>query len=161
MKTLCNYSLALLLGTFVFFSFTTEGEEGVKSAIHTMFDGMRKGDSTMVHSVFMDDVRMYSSFTTAEGKEMLRGGSLAGFLNAVGTPHDAVWDERIWDLKIEVDDNLAHAWMNYAFYAGGQFSHCGVNAMQLVKMDGQWKIIHLIDTRRKSDCDIPDEIKDK
>ena len=29
------------------------------------------------------------------------------------------------------------------------FSHCGVNSFQLFNDNGQWKIIYLIDTRRK------------
>jgi hypothetical protein len=160
MKILYKIVPTLLILGFFLSAFThLDEDKDVKSAVETLFDGMRKGDSAMVHSVFIDDVRMYSSYITKEGKEILSPGSLENFLNAVGTPHDAVWDERIWNLKIEKDDNLAHAWMEYAFYAGGQFSHCGVNAMQLVKMDGNWKIVHLIDTRRKEKCNIPDEIK--
>jgi hypothetical protein len=133
--------------------------EAVKQSVELMFQGMFHGDSAMVHSVFWDDVRMYTSFTTDEGKEGFREGSLDNFLRAVGTPHDIAWDERIWNLQISVDDNLAHAWMEYAFYLGDQFSHCGVNAMQFVKMDGHWKIVHLIDTRRKEDCDIPEDVR--
>lgn len=162
MKILFNSNKVIIacILSFSLLAFTESNEkEQIKATVETMFEGMRKGDSTMVHSVFSDEVRMFSSFTTLEGEEMLRPGSLTHFLHAVGTPHDQVWDERIWDLKIEVDDNLAHAWMNYAFYAGESFSHCGVNAMQLVKMNGQWKIVHLIDTRRKTNCDIPANVK--
>ena len=80
---------------------------------------------------------------------------------AVGSPHDVVWDERIWDVRIDVRDNLAAAWMDYAFFAGDQFSHCGVNAMQFARnADGEWKLIHLADTRRAPDaCDLPDEVR--
>lgn len=140
------------------FCFNNSNDE-VKQSVETLFKGMFQGDSAMVHSVFWDDVRMYTSFTTAEGKEEFRKGSIENFLRAVGTPHEEPWDEQIWNLQISVDDNLAHAWMNYAFYLGDQFSHCGVNAIQLLKMDGKWKIVHLIDTRRKEGCDIPVGLK--
>jgi hypothetical protein len=95
---------------------------------------------------------MYTTFIDDNGDNQLRKGSLSSFLNAVGTPHEEEWKEVISDLKIEIDDGLAQAWMNYSFYRGDEFSHCGVNTMQLIKVRDQWKILHLIDTRRKGNC---------
>ena len=126
--------------------------EAVEQVIYNLFEGMYKGDSSLVHRCFSDDLRMYTTFINPDGKDQLRAGSLEGFLTAVGTPHDQIWNEKISNLKIDVDAGLAHAWMDYEFYLDQKFSHCGINAMQLVKLDGEWKIIHLIDTRKKSDC---------
>ena len=39
--------------------------------------------------------------------------------------------------------------MAYRFYVGDTFSHCGVNAVQLAKLDGRWQITNLMDTRRQ------------
>ena len=125
---------------------------GVETTINNLFKGMLQGDSTLVHQSFHDEVSMYTTFIDNDGNHQLRKGSLSAFLNAVGTPHDEEWNEVISDLKINVDDGLAEAWMNYSFYRGEEFSHCGVNAMQLIKVDDHWKIIHLIDTRRKENC---------
>ena len=100
----------------------------------------------------MNDARMMNSFTNSEGEQNLEEGCLQGFLNAVGNPHDKIWDERISNLEIQVDNNLAQAWMNFSFYLGGNLSHCGVNAMQFIRTGGIWKIIYLIDTRRKHNC---------
>ncbi|MEL6255941.1 MAG: nuclear transport factor 2 family protein [Bacteroidota bacterium] len=146
---------ALFFILFVFNSGLTaqdSAEDEVKAAIMQMFDGMRAGDSAQVHAVISDDAEFYTS-TTREGKPMLFNGSLDRFLKGVGTPHDKVWDERISKLNIQVDDNLATAWMNYSFYAGEDFSHCGVNTMTFHKGEKGWKIIFLADTRRKEKCD--------
>ena len=124
----------------------------VEKTIKKLFQGMQKGDSSMVHATFHEDLRMYSSFITETSEVKLKKGSMTSFIEAVGKPHDEVWDERISELNIQIDDNLAHAWMKYSFYLDDKFSHCGVNAMQLVKMEGEWKIINLIDTRKK-DCE--------
>ncbi|MEX1055128.1 MAG: nuclear transport factor 2 family protein [Rhodothermales bacterium] len=126
-------------------------EDDARAVIDRMFDGMRSGDSTMVRSVFHSDARLMTTFTR-EGKPMLQTGSIDGFVKAVGTPHDEVWDERIWDVEINVDDNLASAWMKYAFYLGNTFSHCGVNAFQLAKTESGWKVIQVADTRRAVAC---------
>jgi hypothetical protein len=47
--------------------------------------------------------------------------------------------------------------MNYAFFAGDTFSHCGVNAFQLFKGADGWKIFHIADTRRREGCEMPEE----
>jgi len=120
----------------------------VRAVVDQLFDGMRLGDSSLVRNIFHPDARLYTSFETA-GEYQLHSGSIEDFVNAVGTPHDKIWDERISNVVIQVDDALAQVWMDYSFYLADEFSHTGVNAMQLVQLDGRWQIIHLLDTRRQ------------
>lgn len=154
MKTRVILLFALWSSTVIFAqsdSAMTE-KEAIKKTIDNMFDGMRAGDSAQVHSVFRDDVRMLTTFKRKTGEEVLHEGSLTDFLKAVGTPHKDVWDEKLTSMTIQVDDNIAQVWTDYSFYAGEVFSHCGVNAFQLVKQNGTWKIIQIMDTRRKVGC---------
>lgn len=127
-------------------------EDEVRAVIMRMFDGMRKGDSTMVSSAFSRESMMQTVGTDKDGKTIINNGSLKNFLKAVGTPHDLVWDERIEFGEIKIDEALATVWTPYSFYRGDQFSHCGVNSFQLYKSEKGWKIIYIIDTRRQSDC---------
>jgi hypothetical protein len=90
-----------------------------------------------------------------------RESSIAGFLKAVGTPHPEPWSEPIWDARIEVDGTFAQVWTQYAFYLGKKFSHCGVDAFQLVNDGKGWKIIHLADTRHTSGCNVPASVSDQ
>ena len=151
-----------MIGTFQHISaqeYSDEQQE-VYDIVIKLFDGMRAGDSLMVHSVFSDDARMYSNFTTKKGENITNPCKLQNFLQAVGTPHEEIWDERIWNVKIDVDLGVAQVWCEYAFYAGDKFSHCGIDAFQLIKGDN-WKIIQLIDTRKKEACELPEAIKIK
>ena len=129
-------------------------KQEVHDVIIKLFDGMRAGDSSMVHSVFSDDVRMYTSAENSEGNIVIKKGDLQAFLNAVGTPHDDIWDEKIWNTKVDVEMGVAQVWTDYAFYIGDKFSHCGIDAFQLIEQNG-WKIIQLIDTRKKVNCEKP------
>lgn len=131
-------------------------EDEVRATIDNLFDGMRAGDSTAVRATFHDNATLASSFSR-EGTPVLHAGSVDAFVNAVGTPHEQVWDEKIWDIKIHVRDNLAVAWMDYAFFLDDQLSHCGVNAFQLVRTEDGWKTVHIIDTRQQEGCKVPDE----
>jgi hypothetical protein len=78
----------------------------------------------------------------------LHEGLIDDLVNAVGTPHDQVWDERISNVVIKIDDGLAQVWMDYSFFLGDEFSHKRINTMQFAHTEGRWQIIHLADTRR-------------
>ncbi len=124
----------------------------VHHIIIKLFDGMREGDSAKVASVFKKNVRMLSFSSKKTGESVLYEGKLSDFLIAIGSPHEEIWDEKIWDTEIQIDGNLAQIWTQYGFYIGEKFSHCGVDAFQLVKENEQWKIINLMDTRRVKGC---------
>jgi len=131
-------------------------EEAVKEVVEELFEGMRKGDSARVSVLFHPEVRMMTAYRDKEGQNVLKEGALQSFLNAIGTPHPEIWNEKIWNTEVRIDDDLAQVWTDYAFYAGETFSHCGVDAFQLVRgSDGRWRIINLIDTRRKEPCERP------
>jgi len=123
----------------------------IKKTITQMFDAMRKGDSTLLRTSFAPGM-ILQTIVNKDNKTEVRSQSPEGFLKAVGTPHDKVWDEQITFDAIQVDANLASVWTSYKFYLGKDFSHCGVNSFQLVKTNGDWKITYLIDTRRKENC---------
>jgi len=125
----------------------------VMEVIETMFDGMRANDGDMVASVFADGATLNSS-GSRDGTPFVRSMTATDFAGAVrGGAGGPSWDERIWDVEIEVKDNLATAWMDYAFYAGETFSHCGANAMHLARTsEGNWKIVALADTRVTGRC---------
>lgn len=124
----------------------------VISVIQDMFDGMRKGDSTMVRAVFDPTARLQTTYLDKKGKPALQSEDISGFVAAVGTPHDEVWDERIWSYDVKIDGNLATVWTDYTFFLGEKMSHCGVNAFQLFFNGEDWRITQITDTRRKDNC---------
>ena len=153
MKTI----LLILATTFLFLApdavrAQSQDAKEVQAAIEQLFDGMRASDSAMVAAVFTKDAIMKRVATGEDGEVMVNSGNLQSFLNAIGSPKNEVWDERIGSYDINIDGNLATAWTPFEFYRGDTFSHCGVNSFQLVKKDGDWKIFFIVDTSRQSDC---------
>jgi len=147
---------SLVLSVLLFivsFGYAQEDSAQVHQVIISLFDGMRESDSAKVHASFRDDVKMYSSFKGKDGSQKLHAGSLVEFLTAIGTPHDKVWNEGLSNTIIQIDGGIAQVWTDYTFHIGDELSHCGVDAFQLVKLDGAWKIIHLLDTRRRTGCE--------
>ena len=132
-------------------------EAAVRAALDALFAGMRAGDSTAVRDVFHDGARLY----TAVGPSDTAGVSqtpVDAFVESVGQPRERVWDERTWNVEVRVDGPLASAWVPYVFYRGDERSHCGVNAVQLVRGPDGWRILQLTDTRRQA-CDVPPEVQ--
>ncbi len=125
----------------------------VRAVIDRLFDGMRAGDSTIVSNVLHEEALM-----ARVGAMGLNIRTTDGFVQAVGSPHDQVWDEKIWDVHIFVDGRLASAWMEFGFFLGDKLSHCGVNSMQLYKTDEGWKIIYIADTNRPPSCEPPEDV---
>ena len=88
-----------------------------------------------------------------EGKDVLVTDEPGKLITAVANrPSDQKWEEKILGYSVQVDGNMAHVWTPYEFWFNGDFSHCGVNSFQLFHDNGTWKIIYLIDTRRRQDC---------
>ncbi len=137
-------------------------KEQVKEVLHHLFKGMEFGDSAMVRSVFTDDATLVSVFRNKNHEPVLRrDASIQQFLKAIGTPHPEPYHEETWNMNIMMDGDLAQVWCNYAFYVGKKFSHCGVDAFHFHNTANGWKIFHLSDTRRNSDCNVPQEVADK
>lgn len=48
---------------------------------------------------------------------------------------------------------MAAVWTPFKLYLDSKFYSCGVNSFQLVKLDGEWKIQYILDTKRICNCD--------
>jgi hypothetical protein len=150
MKNLLLLLFVLLLS---FKSFAQQTDEaGIKQTINTLFDAMRKGDSTLLRSTFDKHIVFQSINDSKAGAPVLINENPDGFLKSVGTPHKEVYDERIVFSSIKIDGPLVSVWAPYKFYVGDKFSHCGVDVFQLLKTEAGWKIIYIVDTRRKDNC---------
>jgi hypothetical protein len=96
---------------------------------------------------------MQTVYKTKEGKDVLVTDEPGKLITAVANrPSDQKWEEKILGYSVQVDGNMAHVWTPYEFWFNGDFSHCGVNSFQLFHDNGTWKIIYLIDTRRRQGC---------
>lgn len=147
-----TYILLLLLVSTRLFAQDTEKTE-VQKTIETFFDGFHKQDSTLIKQTVSDKMTLQSIGMNREGKTTLRTDTFNGFLkNIVSIPETMKFEEKIKSYTIQVDGAMANAWTEYEFWINGKMSHCGVNSFQLFKDQGKWKIIYLIDTRRREEC---------
>jgi hypothetical protein len=145
--------LTIMLLYLVDVSAQNKAEDSVKMAVTNLFDGMKAGDGAKVKAAFADSAILQTIGKDKEGRTVIRNQQVAGFADFVGKQKAGAADERIVFESIRIDGPLAIVWTPYKFYYNGQFSHCGVNSFQLVRLNGEWKIQYLIDTRRKDGCE--------
>ncbi len=144
--------IGLFVCGFTICSFAQSSVDSVKKVINTLFTAMKTSDGVLLATCFSDSAIMQTIAKDRTGGALIRNEIIVDFINQVaGLPKGAA-DERIKYDVVKVDGPLAIVWTPYQFYYNGQFSHCGANSFQLVRLNGAWKIQYLIDTRRKEGC---------
>lgn len=126
--------------------FAQSAEDSVKQTVNRLFTAMSEGDSAGVVSVFAEGAVLQTI-----AKDGVQKDSYFDFGSSIGKLKKGRLDERISYGAIHIDGLLASVWTPYRLYVDGNFIHCGANSFQLARISGAWKIVHLIDTRRK-DC---------
>ncbi|MEP0211914.1 MAG: nuclear transport factor 2 family protein [Cellulophaga sp.] len=145
----------LLVFTILFNVFVSAqaNEVDVKNTINLFFDAFHKQDSMQLKAVATNTVILQTIGVDKDGNTVLKTENYSDFIkNIVSIPKEVNFREKLTSYSIKVDGDMANAWTEYEFWLNGKFSHCGVNSFQLFKDKGKWKIIYLIDTRRKKGC---------
>ena len=129
-------------------------EEMVKNTIDSFFKAFNQQDSMAIKEIVSKGIVLQTIGRNTEGKEVVKTENFDHFLKSiVSIPTSTKYEERILTYNIQIDGPMANAWTSYEFWVNNTFSHCGVNSFQLFNQQGSWKIIYLIDTRRKVGCD--------
>jgi len=151
MKKYFFITIALLAVTISFGQ--TSEEQNVKQTIINFFEAFHLQDTVKLKSMAKGNINMQSISVNKQGQTQLVSNDYNSFVkNIAGIPKEKTFEEKLLDFKIRVDGKMANAWTPYEFWFDGNFSHCGVNSFQLVKEDKDWKIIYLVDTRRREGC---------
>lgn len=128
----------------------SHAEHEVRAAVEQIFEGMRTADPDLVRAVFAPDAR----FAMVDESGAVTVQSVDGWLEAIGTS-ERRWDERLYDVEVQVDGHLASAWTPYTFYLDGAVRHCGINSIELLRDGSGWKVTQIADTRRTEGCPDP------
>ena len=129
--------------------FAQKTETAIKAVINRFFEGMEKGDTTLVKSACTEMPVMQTFMADQDGKLQVLTEDFNEFLSFIGTPSKDRYREVVSFESIETEKSLASVWAPYKFYLNGKISHCGTDSFQLVKTSEGWKIQYIIDTRRK------------
>ncbi|SDL09493.1 hypothetical protein SAMN04488034_102267 [Salinimicrobium catena] len=149
-----SFSLLFFCLTFTISAQNSSEEEAIKKTVETFFEGFHARDSVIMKSVLADGVIVQTIGKAKSGEIKLHQEDIHKVLKGiVSIPLDTDFKEVLHSFEIKIDGAMANAWTPYSLYINEEFSHCGVNNFQLFKENGDWKIIYLIDTRRREGCE--------
>jgi hypothetical protein len=121
-----------------------------QETVNRFFEAFHGQDTTAIREVIHHQISL-QSVSLRSGRLVTEREHVNDFLRSIKEIPDSVsFLEELGELTVHEEEWLAHVWVPYSFSVNGQFSHRGTNSFVLVKDDeGNWKIIHLMDTRRR------------
>lgn len=139
----------LLFIIFLGFNSNAQKQE-VQKTIELFFEGFHQRDSAKIKSVSSDKMILQSiSENSIKGNKLSNESAKEFYKSIASIPSNMKFQEKILSYSIQIDGSMAHVWTPYEFYINDKRSHSGVNAFTLFKEKESWKVIYLIDTRRK------------
>ena len=149
-RILILLTTAMFISTFIK---AQSAEDSVKAVVNQLFAAMKGANAAMLKEAFADSAVLQTIRRKQDGTFFVQDEKVSDFVAQISKAKKDSLDERIIFETVKIDGPLAIAWTPYKFYYAGNFSHCGVNSFQLVRINGRWKIQFLIDTRRRQGCE--------
>lgn len=145
---------------FLIFSFVIcsaamaqSNEDAIKKTISTFFEGMETNDTSRIRSSLDTTCFLKSIMVNKSGNTILNEEKVEDFFAQVIKFKGVKVKEVLLSYDIKIDVAMALAWTPYKIYFNDKFSHCGVNIFTMIKRGNEWKILGIIDTRRRQGCD--------
>lgn len=124
-------------------------EKAIKAVINLFFEGLEKGDSTLLRNTCTAAPVLQTYMKDKDGQLKVFTEDFNEFVAFISVPSKDKYKEVIEFEAIHVEEALASVWTPYTFYLNDKVSHSGTNSFQLVKTEDGWKIQYILDTRRK------------
>lgn len=122
------------------------------ATVQDMFRAMRTKDTVLMRSLFEPGARLTGIRTRQDGTSFVQSISLDQWVQFIGKDPRPDWTERAFDPRVEIEGTLAQIWASYDFHFGQTFSHCGIDAIQLLKSNDKWLIVSIADTFQREGC---------
>jgi hypothetical protein len=131
---------------------TIDERGAVLAVLQQLFDAMRTRDTARLMATFEPGARLVGMRPSREGGLRVQSLTARQFADFVARDTRAEWIERAWAPEVKVEGTLATVWAPYDFHFGTEPSHCGLDAVQLLKTGGGWRIVSLADTYQREGC---------
>lgn len=124
----------------------------VLATVQRLFDGMRTRDTALMRSAFLPGAKLFGMRTRQDGTSYVQQLTEQQFAEFVARDTRAAWTERAFNPEVRIEGTLATVWAAYDFHFGGEMSHCGVDAVQLLRTADGWRIVSIADTFQRTGC---------
>jgi hypothetical protein len=139
-------ALALAVGLWTPALAAPDAEEtAILAQVNRLFAAMKAQDKATLDALMYADGMM--TVLTPKGVRRAPFSSWsAGIVARTGI------EETIWDAKVLRRGDMAVVWAPFELKVDGKVSHCGIDAIDMVKADGAWKVAGLMYTHEPDAC---------
>ncbi|MEW5684174.1 MAG: hypothetical protein AB1942_04580 [Pseudomonadota bacterium] len=129
---------------------TPDAEQAaIVAQVEAFFAAMKAKDPAAAKALMLEDVTFTAQRTRPDGVKL---GRVPGKTFAEGLTGPDVLDERMWNPVVTRRGAIAVVWAPYEFLLNGKRTHCGIDVFDMVKVEGSWKIAHLMWTQEPDAC---------
>lgn len=119
-------------------------KDAVLGVGQAVFDAMARKDTAALRRLVHPAAHFIAAVEIADSTAP-RVTGMEQFLTQIAT-YPGVPLERMWNAEVRVSGPVATIWTQYDFHKAGQFSHCGIDAFQLVRNGRQWQVTSILYT---------------
>ena len=131
---------------------SVDPRDEVLAVAERLFAAMEAKDTAGVRAAFAPGAKLVGLRTRPDGTVVYQQLTIDEFVAFVGRDTRGAWVERAFHPEVRISGTLATVWADYDFHLGGTFTHCGVDALQLLHFADGWKIVSLADTYVREGC---------
>jgi hypothetical protein len=159
MKALIAVACLALVSGCISVNVKHEGRDGAgatsseAAAVLAVVDGFLLADGNRdaagLKAVVLPDAPLWVQRITQDGAQKPRKLTFEALVPATGGDP---FIERYWNPVVQVRGGLATVWAPYELRDNGQLKQCGIDAFDLVKLDGRWMISGALSTLEPDAC---------
>lgn len=139
------------IGIQLSWTFPHSEEQSVIAAVEQFFKALETRDADLARNILLPEGVVYSVRDEGGGKT-IRATTHQQIIESFSSSSEKML-ERMWDPKVLIHKEIAVVWTKYDFHREGKFSHCGVDAFNLIKTPDGWKISGIFYTVEKEGCE--------
>jgi hypothetical protein len=117
---------------------TAADRDAVLKTVQVFFDTMTARDVEGAREILMPQGRFHA-MSMRDGKPDTRAFSNEEYFSILQSEKRTL-RERMWNPEVRVHGLIATVWAPYDFWIDGKFSHCGIDAFDLIKTEDGWTI---------------------
>lgn len=135
----------------------TGDREAILAVTEKAFDAVRSGNPDDWRAIQLPEGSQLSFRPHSSGEpgklefRMANNEEAAVSMQEDDSQYDEFWTA---EPTVLIRGPIAVVWGEYEFLIDGKFSHCGIDSIDLVKLDGDWKIVNFMWTVEKEGCPI-------
>jgi hypothetical protein len=126
-------------------------EAAVIRPIEAMFAGLAARDADAILAEVRPEGGATVAVERADGTHAIKHLSWADYAAGI-KPGPERYEERLRDVAIDMDGDIAMVWAPYVFLVDGKVQHCGVDHFDLVRENARWKVLNVTWSQRTTGC---------